>query len=275
MIVQISLDVGGVILTAAALSFLGLGAQDPTPEWGLMVAQGQALLHDPLVARDLPRARDPVTAFAFNLLGDGLRDAPRPAAGDLHDPDEGLATDPRPARCARGRDRGSLGRVAWPSSSRSDSRGEIVGLVGESRLGQVDDRAGDARPRRARGRDASSGASGSTARSSWARPSGACARSAARRIAVIFQSPSRRFNPVFRVGDMLRRGRCGCTAPRATRRRSAAEAAMRSVLLSPDTPAPLPAPALRRPGAAGRDRAGRWRCAPRCCWPTSRPARST
>jgi len=42
LIVQISLDVGGVILTASALSFLGLGAQDPTPDWGLMVAEGQA-----------------------------------------------------------------------------------------------------------------------------------------------------------------------------------------------------------------------------------------
>ena len=42
LIVQASLDVGGIILTVSALSFLGLGAQDPTPDWGLMVAQGQA-----------------------------------------------------------------------------------------------------------------------------------------------------------------------------------------------------------------------------------------
>ena len=55
VLVQASLDVGGVILTAAALSFLGLGAQDPTPEWGLMVSQGQAYF-DPVVARDVPRA---------------------------------------------------------------------------------------------------------------------------------------------------------------------------------------------------------------------------
>src|SRR5262249_5779928 len=41
LIVQVSLDFGGVILTASALSFLGLGAQDPTPDWGLMVAEGQ------------------------------------------------------------------------------------------------------------------------------------------------------------------------------------------------------------------------------------------
>jgi ABC-type dipeptide/oligopeptide/nickel transport system permease subunit/ABC-type dipeptide/oligopeptide/nickel transport system ATPase component len=42
IIVQVSLDVGGVILTASALSFLGLGAQDPTPDWGLLVSQGQS-----------------------------------------------------------------------------------------------------------------------------------------------------------------------------------------------------------------------------------------
>ena len=42
VLVQVSLDFGGVILTAAALSFLGLGAQDPTPDWGLMVAEGQS-----------------------------------------------------------------------------------------------------------------------------------------------------------------------------------------------------------------------------------------
>ena len=42
LIVQVSLDVGGVILTASALSFLGLGAQDPTPDWGLMVSDGQS-----------------------------------------------------------------------------------------------------------------------------------------------------------------------------------------------------------------------------------------
>ena len=43
-IVQLSLDAAAIMLTAAALSFLGLGAQDPTPEWGLMVSQGQGLL---------------------------------------------------------------------------------------------------------------------------------------------------------------------------------------------------------------------------------------
>src|SRR5919106_1525696 len=71
---QVSLDVGGVILTASALSFLGLGAQDPTPDWGLMVSQGQQFFttHWWLVA--FPGAAILLTAVAFNLLGDGLRD---------------------------------------------------------------------------------------------------------------------------------------------------------------------------------------------------------
>jgi peptide/nickel transport system permease protein len=71
--VQLSLDFGGVILTAAALSFLGLGAQDPTPEWGLMVSQGQSLFATNWWVVTFPGVAILLTALAFNLLGDGLR----------------------------------------------------------------------------------------------------------------------------------------------------------------------------------------------------------
>ena len=74
LIVQISLDFGGVILTASALSFLGLGAQDPTPDWGLMVSEGQGYFTTSWWAVTFPGLAILVTAFAFNLLGDGLRD---------------------------------------------------------------------------------------------------------------------------------------------------------------------------------------------------------
>lgn len=74
LIVQVSLDVGGVILTVSALSFLGLGAQDPTPDWGLMVAEGQAYFTSDWWVVTFPGLAIMVTAFAFNLLGDGLRD---------------------------------------------------------------------------------------------------------------------------------------------------------------------------------------------------------
>ena len=74
VIVQVSLDVGGVILTASALSFLGLGAQDPTPDWGLMVAEGQNYFTTQWWLVTFPGLAILITALAFNLLGDGLRD---------------------------------------------------------------------------------------------------------------------------------------------------------------------------------------------------------
>jgi len=74
LIVQVSLDVGGVILTASALSFLGLGAQDPTPDWGLMIAEGQNYFTTDWWVVTFPGIAILVTAFAFNLIGDGLRD---------------------------------------------------------------------------------------------------------------------------------------------------------------------------------------------------------
>jgi peptide/nickel transport system permease protein len=81
-LVQMSLDVGGIILTAAALSFLGLGAQDPTPEWGLMVSQGQGYLNTEWWFPVFPGLAIVLAALAFNLLGDGLRQVldPRRAA---------------------------------------------------------------------------------------------------------------------------------------------------------------------------------------------------
>jgi peptide/nickel transport system permease protein len=73
VLVQMSIDVGGIILTAAALSFLGLGAQDPTAEWGLMVSQGQAHLNTEWWFPVFPGVAIVLAAVAFNLLGDGLR----------------------------------------------------------------------------------------------------------------------------------------------------------------------------------------------------------
>jgi peptide/nickel transport system permease protein len=84
VLVQMSLDVGGIILTAAALSFLGLGAQDPTPEWGLMVSQGQGYLNTEWWFPVFPGAAIVLAALAFNLLGDGLRQVldPRTAVSE-------------------------------------------------------------------------------------------------------------------------------------------------------------------------------------------------
>ncbi|GII93899.1 ABC transporter permease [Sinosporangium siamense] len=73
--VQLSLDAGGVILTAAALSYLGLGAHEPTAEWGLMVQQGQSLFTTDWWVVTFPGLAILVTAFSFNVLGEGLRAA--------------------------------------------------------------------------------------------------------------------------------------------------------------------------------------------------------
>jgi peptide/nickel transport system permease protein len=74
VVVQASLDFGGIILTAAALAFLGLGAQDPTPDWGLMVNQGQGYFYTQWWVVTFPGLAILFTALAFNLLGDGVRD---------------------------------------------------------------------------------------------------------------------------------------------------------------------------------------------------------
>lgn len=75
VIVQMSLDAGGVILTAAALSYLGLGVKDPTSEWGLMIQQGQSLVATQWWVVVFPGLAILITAFCFNMLGEGLRSA--------------------------------------------------------------------------------------------------------------------------------------------------------------------------------------------------------
>lgn len=74
VLVQISMDAGGVLLTAAAISYLGLGAQDPTSEWGLMVSQGAGYFSTQWWYATFPGIAILVTAMAFNLIGDGLRE---------------------------------------------------------------------------------------------------------------------------------------------------------------------------------------------------------
>lgn len=81
VIVQLSLDAGGVILTAASLSYLGLGAQEPTSEWGLMVQQGQSLFSTHWWVAAGPGCAILVTALCFNLVGEGLRHMLDPRGG--------------------------------------------------------------------------------------------------------------------------------------------------------------------------------------------------
>ncbi len=80
IVVYFSMRVGTSIITAASLSFLGMGAQPPTPEWGAMLNEARAdMLNAPHVAL-FPSLAIFFTVLAFNLLGDGLRDALDPKA---------------------------------------------------------------------------------------------------------------------------------------------------------------------------------------------------
>jgi len=75
LIVQYTLSMVSAILMSASLSFIGLGVQPPTPEWGLMISAGRAYLNNQWYMCVLPGLAIVITTFALNLLGDGLRDA--------------------------------------------------------------------------------------------------------------------------------------------------------------------------------------------------------
>jgi peptide/nickel transport system permease protein len=82
LIVRVTLDMAGIILTAAGLGFLGLGAQPPLPEWGAMIASGRRFVLDQWWVAGVPGFAILIVSLGFNLLGDGLRDALDPRSGD-------------------------------------------------------------------------------------------------------------------------------------------------------------------------------------------------
>lgn len=74
VIVRLTLSMAGIILTAAALGFLGLGAQPPTPEWGAMISSGRKFMLDDWWVAVMPGIAILSTSLAFNIVGDTLRD---------------------------------------------------------------------------------------------------------------------------------------------------------------------------------------------------------
>ena len=74
MIVRVTLDMAGIILTAAGLGFLGLGAQPPLPEWGAMISRGRTFILDQWWVATMPGFAIILVSLGFCLLGDGLRD---------------------------------------------------------------------------------------------------------------------------------------------------------------------------------------------------------
>ncbi len=81
LIVRVTLDMAGIILAAAGLGFLGLGAQPPSPEWGAMISEGRKFLLDYWWIATVPGLAIFTVSLAFNLLGDGLRDVLDPKDG--------------------------------------------------------------------------------------------------------------------------------------------------------------------------------------------------
>jgi len=81
LVVQASLDIGSAILMAATLGFIGLGAQQPTAEWGAMVANGRNYVLDQWWYCAFPGAAILITAVGFNLFGDGIQDLLDPKSG--------------------------------------------------------------------------------------------------------------------------------------------------------------------------------------------------
>ena len=75
IVLAVLLGIGTAIISAAALSFLGLGAQPPTPEWGIMLAEERNNLFNAPHLLFIPGGAITLTVLGFNLLGDGLRDA--------------------------------------------------------------------------------------------------------------------------------------------------------------------------------------------------------
>lgn len=74
ILVQATVDVGSVVLAAGSLAFIGLGAQPPEPDWGLMVAEGRGLIFDKWWISTFPGLAIFVVVLGFNLIGDSLRD---------------------------------------------------------------------------------------------------------------------------------------------------------------------------------------------------------
>ena len=74
VVVRITLNMAGIILTAAGLGFLGLGAQPPMPEWGAILSTGRQYMLGAWWIAAIPGLAILLTSLAFNLFGDGLRD---------------------------------------------------------------------------------------------------------------------------------------------------------------------------------------------------------
>jgi peptide/nickel transport system ATP-binding protein len=203
MIVQMSLTMGYAILNAAGLSFIGLGVRPPTPEWGIMVAEGAAfMVSGEWWIAFFPGAALMVAVFCFNLLGDGLRDIVDPAAAHVR---ERMATaipllEVRDLTVEFTTRRGIVRAVEHVDISLA--KGETLAIVGESGSGKsvtsfavmrILDRAG----RIAEGSVAFSGVDLRKA------DEGQMRNLRGREMSMIFQNPRAALNPIRKVGRQI------------------------------------------------------------------------
>jgi len=82
LIIRVTLDMAGIILTAAGLGFIGLGAQPPLPEWGAMISRGRSFILDQWWVATMPGFAIVIVSLGFCFLGDGLRDVLDPKHGE-------------------------------------------------------------------------------------------------------------------------------------------------------------------------------------------------
>ncbi|MCA1406626.1 ABC transporter permease [Ensifer sp. IC3342] len=82
MIIRVTLDMAGIILTAAGLGFIGLGAQPPLPEWGAMISRGRSFILDQWWVATMPGFAIILVSLGFCFFGDGLRDVLDPKSGE-------------------------------------------------------------------------------------------------------------------------------------------------------------------------------------------------
>ena len=82
LIIRVTLDMAGIILTAAGLGFIGLGAQPPLPEWGAMISRGRTFILDQWWVATMPGFAIIIVSLGFCFVGDGLRDVLDPKQGE-------------------------------------------------------------------------------------------------------------------------------------------------------------------------------------------------
>ena len=284
LIVVATLEMAHAILLEAALSFLGLGVQPPTPSWGLMISEAKGLMFfDPWLIT-IPGVALFALVLAINMLGDGLRDvtAPENRGAEAW---RCIVTD----RLGEGGSGGMSGtlwegmgcamneRILTVEDLRVDlpvpagtlhavqgvsfhvDRGETVCIVGESGCGKSLTALAimDLLPTRAQRTRQAPGAR----RPRHARTSSRtrrCPTSAATRMAMIFQEPMTSLNPAYTIGNQLEEAllRHKRVSRRQARERAVYLLERVGITAAGEPPQAVSAPALRRPAPARDDRHG-------------------